>query len=141
MSADQSLTVATNAMCVIAFCAPQAVSAAFIAEQISLHPVVVRRALGKLVKANLVISTQGASGGYMLAGPAAGITIQNIYDALSSKGIFARSNAGLHANCSEGKVISDVLAAIFGQAEDAFADVLRKITLADVLQRGSGVHA
>lgn len=135
LSADQSLAVATNAMCVIAFSAPDAVSATFIAEQTALNPVVVRRALGKLVTAGLVLSTQGSNGGYCLAQPAKKITLQDVYEALSEKGVFERNYAIPQASCEEGQSIGHVLAAVFGQAESSFANVLRQTTLAEVLKR------
>ena len=134
MSADQTLAVATNALCVIAFCAPAPVNAAFIAEQISLNPVVVRRALGKMVAAGLVKSIQGASGGYILLQPTSDISLQDVFDALSSKGIFERSNAFPKASCDEGKMIGIAIAGVFARAEGAFANVLRETTLADVLK-------
>ena len=135
LSADQSLAVATNAMCVIAFSAPDAVSAAFIADQVSLNPVVVRRALGKLVAAGLVQSTQGSNGGYAMALPPEQITLQDVYDALSDKGVFERNYAVPNANCEEGRAIGLVLSSVFGEAESAFAQVLRQTTIAEVLRR------
>lgn len=135
MSQDQSLAVAANALCVIAFLAPEPVSASKIAEQISLNPVVIRRAVGKLVGAGLVRSLAGANGGYVLAQPPEAITLQDVFSAMSEKGIFQRANAAPRATCTEGEAISDAIIATFSDAEAAFADVLRNTTLQQLLSR------
>ncbi|MFS8184688.1 RrF2 family transcriptional regulator [Pseudovibrio denitrificans] len=135
MSVDQSLGVAANALCVIAYCAPKPVSATFIAEQISLNPVVVRRTLAKLVTANLVKSTQGAHGGYVLARSATEISLQDVFSALSEKGIFARGNSVPKATCGDGEKISAIIADEFQKADAAFAASLEGILLADILKR------
>lgn len=139
MSTDQSLAVAANALCVIAYCAPKPISATFIAEQISLHPVVVRRNLGKLVSANLVQSSQGMNGGYVLARAPEEISLQDVFRAISDKGVFARSNAFPQANCSEGERIGIVITEEFAKAEHAFASVLEKTSIAQILQRAEKV--
>ncbi len=135
MSADQSLAVAANALCVIAFCAPEPVSAKFIAEQIALNPVVVRRTLGKLVSAGLAQSNQGAHGGYFLPRPADEISLQDVFNALSEKGVFARSNAFPKANCDEGVRIGAIIKDAFQNADDAFAHSLAGISLGDILRQ------
>lgn len=134
MSTDQSLAVAANSLCVIAFCAPDAVSAKFIAEQISLNPVVVRRTLGKLVASGLVKSSQGAHGGYLLSREASNISLQDVFSALSEKGVFARSNAFPKASCDEGAKISGVIEKEFQKADDAFANSLNGISIADIIE-------
>lgn len=135
MSQDQSLSVATNALCVIAFLTPAAVPASKIAEQILVNPVVIRRAVGKLVAAGLVKSLAGVHGGYVMARTPAEITVQDVYSAISEKGIFERANGSPRATCTEGSVISDAISSLFSDAETAFADVLRATTIEALLSR------
>ena len=135
MSLNQSLSVATNALCVIAFLAPVPASATKIAEQIDVHPVVIRRAVGKLVSAGLVTSIAGAHGGYVLARDVCEITLHDVFSAMSDKGIFERSNASPRANCTEGKAISDAIASIFSEAEGAFAQILKHKTIGALLRQ------
>jgi Rrf2 family protein len=135
MSLDQSLAVAANSLCVIAFLAPDPVPATKIAEQITVNPVVIRRVLGKLVAAGLVCSLAGVNGGYLLARPPSEITLQEVFDGISEKGIFERANSTPRAACSEGEAISNAITSAFSEAEDAFAMVLKGITLDQLLSR------
>jgi len=135
VSLDQSLSVAANALCVIAFLAPAPVAATKIAEQIDVNPVVIRRAVGKLVSAGLVTSIAGAHGGYVLGRNAQEITLQDVFAAISEKGIFERANASPRATCPEGEVISDAITAVFSQAETAFAQVLKHTTIDALLKQ------
>lgn len=133
MSADQSLAVATNSLCVIAFLAPDPVSATRIAEQISVNPVVIRRAVGKLVAADLVRSIAGVKGGYVLAKSPVDVTLQDVFLAISDKGIFERANSAPRASCREGQAISDAISERYKVAEGAFANVLKATTIAQLL--------
>lgn len=49
------------------------------------HPVVVRRTLGQLREAGLVLSAKGHAGGWRLAKPAAAITVADVYRALGEQ--------------------------------------------------------
>jgi len=135
VSLDQSLSVAANSLCVIAFLAPAPVPATKIAEQIDVNPVVIRRAVGKLVAAGLVTSIAGAHGGYVLARSAQEISLQDVFVAISEKGIFERANTSPRSSCPEGEVISDAITAVFSQAETAFAQVLKHTTIDTLLKQ------
>lgn len=133
MSHDQSIAVAANAICVIAFLSPAPVSAVMIAEQISLNPVVIRRVVGKLVSAGLVKSIQGVGGGYILAKEPHEIKLQDVFNGVSDKGIFKRSNKIPKANCAEGEAISEAIEKVFTRAEYAFSSVLMETTVQQLL--------
>ena len=135
MSLDQSLAVAANSLCVVAFLAPNPVPATRIAEQISVNPVVIRRTVGKLVAADLVRSLAGVNGGYVLARPIGEITMQDVFTAISEKGIFERANSAPRAACPEGEAISKAIISTFSEAEGAFAKVLKETTLEQLLSR------
>lgn len=135
MSLDQSLAVAANSLCVVAFLAPDPVSAKKISEQISVNPVVIRRTVGKLVAAGLVKSLAGVNGGYVLARPTEEITLQDVFTAISVKGIFERANSAPRATCVEGEAIGKAILSTFLEAEEAFAGVLKETTLDQLLSR------
>lgn len=137
MSANQSFAVAIYAMSVIAFSDPKAVSAAVIAEQIPVHPVVIRRVLGKLVAGNLINSHQGVGGGYTLACSSNTITLQDIYLCMHAENLFARENNIPSASCDECLLVEQVLLDIYQQADAALASVFSGISLADILARAN----
>jgi len=138
MSVDQSFAVAMHAMSVMAFSEPDSTNAVFISEQISVHPVVVRRALRKLVNAGLVASWPGAKGGYRLTRGSDEIDLWDVFSAINVTGAFASRNAMPAANCEDGKKIGAVLTDIYEKADGALETELKKTTLALVLARAAG---
>ena len=60
-------------------------TSADIAEHAGTNPVVVRRVLGKLREAGLLLSEKGHAGGWRLAKPAESITLADVYLALEER--------------------------------------------------------
>ncbi len=139
MSVDQSFAVAMHTMSVIAFSEPDPVSAAFVASQINVHPVVIRRAMGKLVNGGIATSLPGSQGGYKLAKPAEQVSLWDVYSSIHKHNNFAANNAMPTANCEEGRQIASVLTDIYADADRALESELRKTTLADVLKQAAKV--
>lgn len=135
MSINQSFAVAMQAISVISFSAPEAVSAKFISEQISIHPVVIRRVLTKLVTSQILNSIQGANGGYSLTRAAHKISLQNIYIAVQQQGVFVSNNAVPKANCQDGLLIESVLENVYEQADMAIEKIFNNISLEDILSK------
>ncbi len=65
------------------------VSSDMLAESVNTNPVVVRRLLGDLKKAGLIVTQQGKSGGIRLAKPSGQITLLEIFLAVGEKSVFA----------------------------------------------------
>jgi DNA-binding IscR family transcriptional regulator len=102
----------------------------WLAARVNTNPVVVRRISGRLARAGLMRVRRGA-GGAALARPAAAITLEDIWCAVNGED--ARPLMGLHLPAREGQDrdgrVQSVLAAAFREAEAAFRDGLRRITL------------
>ena len=135
MSINQTFAVAMHSMCVIAVSDPEAVSAVYIGEQISVHPVVVRRTLVRLVDANFLKSYAGSKGGYALSVPAAKISLHDVFKAMQETGAFGGKHGMPHSSCEEGLLVEGVLNDIYKQVDESLARVLKKITLAQVIKR------
>jgi len=135
MSVNQSFAVAMHAMSVIGFSKPDAVSAVFICEQISVHPVALRRLLSKLVSAGLLTSHPGSKGGYTLAKPANKIPLHQILDAVQEASAFGDQHGMPKANCIEGRRIEKVLTGVYAEVDDAQTGVLKVISLGDILKK------
>jgi DNA-binding IscR family transcriptional regulator len=127
----------------------------WLAAQVRTNPVVVRRINGQLARAGLVRVRRGV-GGAFLARPAAAITLEDIWQAVSGEPdrrllalhLPATTHAGAsHAGASQagapqagapqagGERAQAVLAAAFGEAEAAFRGGLRRITLGVLAER------
>jgi DNA-binding IscR family transcriptional regulator len=112
----------------------------WLAAQVRTNPVVVRRISGQLARAGLVRVRRGV-GGAALARPAATITLEDIWQAVS--GAPERRLLALHlpgatqagATQAGAERAQAVLAAAFGEAEAAFRGGLRRITLGVLAER------
>jgi Rrf2 family protein len=110
-----------------------ATSSESIARSVDTNPVVVRRLIGRLSKAGLVLVRKGQGGGAMLARPANLITLGEIYRAVEPGPLFSMPEKSEHS-CPIGRYVRPVLRGIFCRAEDRVAADLDRTTLAEVMQ-------
>jgi Rrf2 family protein len=108
------------------------VSSDFIASSVGTNPVLIRRLMGDLREAGLVASKAGPTGGFVLARPVGEITLDRIYGAVAQEELFPRHD---HPNlqCPIGRTIGTVLDKIYGGAESAVRDSLRRLCLSDLV--------
>ena len=91
---------------------------------------VVRRVLGKLRDAGLLVSEKGSAGGWRLARPASEISLADVYVALEES--LVTSDLGQAPTCAvEGQLHSKV-SVLLQEAEDTLVSRLRQTTIADV---------
>ncbi len=108
-------------------------SAPRIAEEMTIPPRFLPQVMGDLVRAGLVASEPGRTGGYRLARPAESISLLTIIEAV--EGDSRRQTCVLRGGpCSEDGLCA-VHAAFFA-AEDALVSTLAAVTLADVAGPG-----
>jgi Rrf2 family protein len=104
-----------------------------IAEELNTNPVVIRRILASLHKADLVTSSKGPSGGSRLARAAKAITLGDIYRALENGPLFHLPKGG-------GSTIARIdapLIKIFGSAQHSLEEALDQTSLAQILKRSA----
>lgn len=105
------------------------------AESANTNPVVARRILGKLRKADIVESKPGRGGGWQLARSPGKITLKDIYHAIeNNEHMFAMHHNSPSKDCLVGKHISSALTKHYDQAEAAMINELSLITIQDVLR-------
>ena len=109
--------------------ANQSITSAMIAASVDTNPVVIRRILGTLRQANLVVSQPGTGGGWMLAQPANTITLWQIYRAVQDAPLLAVHRHPPSSRCSIGQNMVGVLNIYFAQVETVVEKQLEGVTI------------
>lgn len=99
------------------------------AEMISTNPVVVRRTLALLRKANYVTSSKGHHGGWQLAKPLSAITLLDIHNALGEASIFTIGLTDEHSQCVIEQAVNAALKDAMNEAEALMLQRFGQITL------------
>ena len=103
------------------------------ADSVDTNPVVIRRILGSLRKAGLVVSQPGPHGGWRLARPPEQMTLLDVYRALEDEPIFALHHHPPSPSCIVGRHMPSVLGNVFREAESAMERKLAEFTVAEVI--------
>lgn len=106
----------------------------FIAKSVNTNPVVVRRLLGMLRNADLVVSQPGAAGGSSLARPSERISLLDIYRAVEMGSLFPLHPSEPNPRCPIGRNIQDTLQDVLSKADQSMGHVLEGVTLHQITQ-------
>ncbi|MGP4004042.1 Rrf2 family transcriptional regulator [Streptomyces sp. 8N706] len=138
MSASSRMTVATHALTWMALVCPQRsdgiVTSDQIAASVNTNPVVIRRTLGSLRDAGLVVSRRGQGAGWRLARAPESITLRDVYLAVEPDPLIAPHPATPNQECPVGRGIPPVLREAYRRAEESMKSELAAVTVADVLR-------
>ncbi|GHC44025.1 Rrf2 family transcriptional regulator [Streptomyces cinnamoneus] len=139
MSVSSRVTVATHALTWMALVCPRRpdgiVTSDQIADSVNTNPVVIRRILGSLREAGLVVSQRGQGAGWKLTRPPESITLRDVYLAVEPEPLIALHPAPPNQLCPVGRGIPPVLREAYGRAEESMKAELSAVTVADVLRR------
>jgi len=133
MAANSKFAVAVHALAVLGVSGDTFVTSDTIASSVNTNPVVIRRLMGALIKAKLVESLPGKTGGARLARKPEKVTLLDIYRSVETDGIFALHSKPEEKSCPISCKMKAVLKPMFRQAENAVEDALKQQTLADIL--------
>ncbi|WP_299859702.1 Rrf2 family transcriptional regulator [uncultured Roseobacter sp.] len=131
MKRNSKLSLALHTLGHMADDQERMLTSAEIATHVGTNPVVVRRVLGRLREAGLLISEKGHAGGWRLARSPEGITLADVYIALDES-IIASGSPGESPSCSVESALHSRVAGILQQTEMALIEQLGKTTIADV---------
>lgn len=109
-------------------------SSALIAGSVSTHPVVIRRILGLLQRARLVVGRTGPGGGFRLARAPETITLDEVFRAVEEAGAEParhRPNPRCPVGCNVASVLDDIGA----NAGRAFLGALAGQTVGDAIRK------
>ena len=139
MNTSSKFIVATHIMATLAgkriACGPDfATKSEFLSHSVNTNPVVIRRILGSLRKAGLVMSQTGPEGGSRLIDTPEKISLLDIYEAVEEGDLFHLHYNKPNEDCPFGANVQGTLCSIMAEAESAMKAVLAEKTLMDVTQ-------
>ena len=136
MSASTKLSLAVKALCFLAQSYPVPMSSSQIAEATGANASKLRRLLAMLALEDIVKSTKGASGGFLLARDPRNFHLQEIYCAIEDRKAF---HIDVHRTAGEAEGFAhrfdDFFLGLFAEIQVEIEDKMRKISMADILDR------
>lgn len=133
MLSSSRFIVAVHAMSVLArFTGKGPVCSATVAQSVHTNPVVIRRLMTELEKANLVRSVAGRSGGFELNRDPASISLADVYFAVEDENVFRMHKTDPDAACPVAAQLGKILSAPLRAAECALHTSLAKTSIRDV---------
>ncbi len=105
------------------------------------HPVVVRRTMGLLRNAGLVVADRGHGGGWRIAADLSKLTLRQLHEALGEPALFAVGNRTEHPECLVEQAVNAVLDGAFADAEALLMRRFESVTLAELAADFTRRHA
>jgi len=135
MSASKKLSLAVKALYILDSHQGEPLNSVQISDEINVNPSKLRRILSMLVKTGLILSTQGANGGFVLKKPANKIHLQEVYCSVEEKKAFYLDfHNHDNAESSSSKMNSFFLD-LFADVQVVIEDYMRKISIKDVADK------
>jgi DNA-binding IscR family transcriptional regulator len=107
----------------------------WMAGSININPVIVRKEIGVLKEAGLIISRQGKVGGTQLAKSSDLITISDIYLAVKNTEVLGKRNNNPNPICTVGRNINSHLNVLFGETDQLVLKFLGNKTLKEFTEQ------
>ena len=133
MSSNSRFAIAVHTLALMANHEDSPLKSEFIACFVKTNPVVIRRLLPELAKADLVETQAGAHGGSRLKKKPEEISLWEIYQAVESSAAFSVHQPLSEGECKISRNIESVLINIQNRVDKAVWQTLRCITLAEIL--------
>jgi Rrf2 family protein len=133
MAANSRFAVAVHALAVLAWHGERPVCSREIAASVLTNAVVIRRILGQLAHAGIVEASLGANGGFMLARPAARISLLDVYTAVGEGEFFALKH-DVSRSCPVACRMNSVLEGVLSRVEAKVRPELKRTTLAHIVK-------
>lgn len=139
MAANSQFAMAIHILTMLARSGDVNVKSECIAASVNTNAVVIRRLLGQLSAAKLVISQTGAFGGTRLARCPNEISLCEIYKAVSCGEVFALHAKSPSQDCPVGKNIEAVLCNLQKEIDKRVGEKLGQYNLQNVIEQIEGV--
>lgn len=112
-----------------------------LAQCMGTHPVVVRRTMGLLRDAGLVVADRGHGGGWRIAMDLSKVTLRQLHEVLGEPALFAMGNKSERPQCLVEQAVNAALDGAFMDAEALLMQRFEAVTLADLARDFSRRHA
>jgi Rrf2 family protein len=135
MKISSRFSVAVHILSILSIEKDKLCTSEWIAGSVNTNPVIIRRVIGMLKKAGLVSVNAGSGGAYLLD-PIENITLLQIYKAVDvvEEGQLFQIHEEPNPKCPIGANIQFVLEVILLKAQEAMEDVLRNVTMKDIVE-------
>jgi Rrf2 family protein len=138
MQTSSRFAVAVHILALMAGADDEPIKSDQMAGSVNTNPVVIRRILCSLSRAELVTSQTGAAGGSRLARKAGQISVLDVYRAVEEGGVFALHRQSPSRRCLVGGAIESVLKDVLCEVNLAVKQALAKTTIEQVFQSVRG---
>jgi Rrf2 family protein len=133
MAANSQFAMAVHVLTMLAQKQDENVKSDCIAASVNTNAVVIRRLLGQLHHAGLVVSQTGASGGTRLSRSPEEIDLAQVYDSLSCGEVFALHPRQPNRDCPVGRNIESVLCNLQKEIDRTIDEKLARYKLSDII--------
>lgn len=113
----------------------QWLSSEWIAESISINPVMVRKELSLLHKQGWAMSKKGKEGGSMLTRSSCEISMADIFNAVKNSNVLGKKNTCGETNCPVGKKINVELEKLFEETDEIVVNFLKEKSLKEFVDQ------
>src|SRR5262249_32591356 len=138
MSTSSRFAGGVHILALMAAAEDEPVKSDWMAKSVNTNPVVIRRILCSLSRAELVSSQTGALGGSRLARDPGRISLLDVYRAVEEGCVFGMHRQSPNRRCPVGGHIQTVLQGVLEDANMAVEGVLAKTTIEEVLRSVKG---
>lgn len=135
MSASNKLSTAVKALYFLSEAYPEPKSSTEIANSIGYNPSKLRKILSYLVKDNMVISTRGKNGGFLLARPTNKINLQEIYCAVEFRQAFHLDVSSSKNDSESTQQFNNYFLNLFSEVQVQIENKMSGIVLKDVIDK------
>lgn len=132
---NQQFATAVHILTVLAFHQNQRLRSDQIALSVNTNPVVIRRLLSLLTKAQLVETSRGKTGGVKLAKEPQQINLKDIYLSLSPMELLAPRTQSPHKECPVSCSMFDIMSDVSKGSLNATLKYLESKKLSDIMKK------
>ena len=132
---NQQFTFAVHIMTALAFSPDEVMDSQTLAASVNTNPVVVRRLLLALRRADLIETYAGKHGGARLRERPESISLMEIYDAVESRPVIPVNERKALKHCDVSCHMKSIMSSVAESTEQAVRKHLRGITLAQLVRK------